>query len=66
MQLIPLTRQVSAERDRLRKQRDELSKQFEDLTRLRNTETEKLFERYRETAETAARGQLSRPAFQAA
>lgn len=50
--------QMTAERDRLRKQRDEVSKHFENLTRIRNTDTEKLFERYRETAETAAKGQL--------
>lgn len=48
---------MTAERDRLRKHRDEVSKQFEDLARLRNTESEKLFARYKETSETAAKGQ---------
>lgn len=48
---------MTADRDRLRKQRDEVSKQFEDLSRLRNTESEKLFERYKEVSETAGKGQ---------
>lgn len=49
--------QVSSERDRLRAHRDMYAKQFEDLSRLRNTETEGLFEQYREKVEIQSKGE---------
>ncbi|ODN76847.1 hypothetical protein L202_05441 [Cryptococcus amylolentus CBS 6039] len=39
---------VSAERDRLRSQKDTFAKQFEELSRLRSTEAESLLEKYKE------------------
>jgi hypothetical protein len=49
---------LNAENDRLRKQRDEYAKQFDELTRIRNTETEKLFEKQKQNAEVQAKGKL--------
>ncbi|WVQ81346.1 hypothetical protein IAT38_003469 [Cryptococcus sp. DSM 104549] len=57
---------VSAERDRLRTQRDTFAKQFEELSKLRSSATEELFAKFRETAELASKTQNDIIANQAA
>jgi len=51
---------LTAENERLRKQRDEFAKQFDDLSRIRNTESEKLFEKQKQNTVVQAKGQLRR------
>ena len=48
--------QITAERDRLRTQRDAITRQFEDLSKVRTTEQEKVYERYKEKANLKAKG----------
>ncbi|KAK1922717.1 hypothetical protein DB88DRAFT_496076 [Papiliotrema laurentii] len=48
---------LTAERDRLRSQRDEFGRQFEELSKTRNTEVEALFEKYKEKAAVQAKAQ---------
>lgn len=47
---------MTSERDRLRKERDTFAKQFEELSRLRNTASESLYDRYKEKATLQAKG----------
>lgn len=48
---------MTAERDRLRTQRDTYSKQFDELSSLRSSESEKLLESYKQTAESRSAAQ---------
>ncbi|WWD21190.1 hypothetical protein CI109_105674 [Kwoniella shandongensis] len=48
---------MTAERDRLRTQRDTFSKQFEELSKTRSTDVEGLFEKYKQKAEIQAKAQ---------
>ncbi|EIW65816.1 hypothetical protein TREMEDRAFT_66185 [Tremella mesenterica DSM 1558] len=48
---------MTAERDRIRSQRDTFATQFEELSNLRNTEAEALFDKFRSKAEQHARAQ---------
>ena len=50
--------QLTSENDRLRKQRDTYSKQFDELSRIRNTDSEKLFDKYKQNVEVQTKGQL--------
>jgi len=50
--------QLTSENDRLRKQRDTFSKQFDELSRIRNTDSEKLFDKYKQNVEVQTKGPL--------
>jgi hypothetical protein len=52
---------LASENDRLRKQRDTYSKQFDELSRIRNTDSEKLFDKYKQNVEVQTKGQLLPP-----
>ena len=52
---------MTSENDRLRKQRDTYSKQFDELSRIRNTDSEKLFDKFKQNVEVQTKGQLSPP-----
>jgi hypothetical protein len=55
--LNPLTgRKVTAERDRYREQRNTYSKQFDDLSKMRNTDVETLFEKHKEVTNVQSKG----------
>ena len=49
---------MTAERDRLRAQRETISKQFEELSKLRKSEAETLFEKYKEKAAVQVQGEI--------
>jgi hypothetical protein len=49
---------LTSENERLRKQRDTYSKQFDELSRIRNTDSEKLFDKYKQNVEVQTKGQL--------
>lgn len=50
---------MQAECERLRQERDAFAKQFEELADLRNSGAEALLTKFKEAAETKARGELS-------
>lgn len=52
---------MTSENDRLRKQRDTYSKQFDELSRIRNTDSEKLFDKYKLNVEIQTKGKLPSP-----
>jgi hypothetical protein len=49
---------MTVERERLRSQRDAFAKQFEELSKLRNTDTEAVFEKYKEKVTLQAKSVL--------
>ncbi|KAK4689382.1 hypothetical protein P7C73_g745, partial [Tremellales sp. Uapishka_1] len=49
---------ITSERDRLKNQRETFAKQFEELSKLRTTDTEALFERYKEKSALQAKAQV--------
>lgn len=49
-----LERQVTAERDAFEKERDVYLRQFDDLSKIRNTQAEENFKSYRDKAEARA------------
>ena len=49
---------MTAERDRVKAQRDSFSQQFETLSKKRTTETEALFEKYKAKVAVAQQGRL--------
>jgi len=51
---------MTSQRDRYRSQRDEFTKQFEELSKLRQTEAEGQFEKLKEKTAVYAQGQLAR------
>ncbi len=56
--LLMMYHQMTAERDRLRTQRDAFTKQFEELSKTRSTDIEGVFEKYKEKAGLQAKGKL--------
>jgi hypothetical protein len=52
---------LTSENDRLRKQRDTYAKQFDELSRIRNTDSEKLFDKHKQNVEVQTKGQLLPP-----
>jgi hypothetical protein len=48
---------MTAERDRLRSQRDGFSKQFEELSKLRTTDMESVFDKYKEKTALQAKSE---------
>lgn len=51
---------MTAERDRCKALNDDLAKQFEQLSKLRGTDVESVFEKYKERADMRAKGELER------
>lgn len=51
-----LTIQVRSENERLKRERDAFAKQFEELSRLRTSESEAVFEKFKARSEEKAKG----------
>lgn len=50
---------MTSENDRLREQRDAFSKQFDELSRIRNTDSEKLFDKFKQNVDVQTKGKLT-------
>jgi hypothetical protein len=56
---VSLTPQITTERDKLRTQRDQYAKQFDELSNLRGSESEKLFTALKEKSDMRAKSASS-------